>query len=178
VEPLSTASRAARAERAWRLADALTLWFEEGYDDRASRPSAAGCSAGGRPAAHADHSWHPIWCRPGRGERAPGVQHPEKEFERVGGTQTIHVDSRAIAATNKVLLDEVEKGHFRAVWVEERRHDCPSGASHVAILALSGTRIGSARGDGVGRHGACPCSDGRRAGIRLTPRARTARGQQ
>jgi two-component system, NtrC family, response regulator AtoC len=37
----------------------------------------------------------------------------EKEFERVGGTQTIHIDSRVIAATNKLLLDEVQKGHFR-----------------------------------------------------------------
>ena len=37
----------------------------------------------------------------------------EKEFERVGGTQTIHIDSRVIAATNKSLLDEVQKGHFR-----------------------------------------------------------------
>jgi two-component system response regulator AtoC len=37
----------------------------------------------------------------------------EKEFERVGGTQTIHIDSRVIAATNKVLLEEVNRGHFR-----------------------------------------------------------------
>jgi two-component system response regulator AtoC len=37
----------------------------------------------------------------------------EKEFERVGGSQTIHIDSRVIAATNKVLLDEVQRGNFR-----------------------------------------------------------------
>jgi two-component system response regulator AtoC len=37
----------------------------------------------------------------------------EREFERVGGTQTIHVDCRVIAATNKVLAEEVNKGHFR-----------------------------------------------------------------
>jgi two-component system response regulator AtoC len=37
----------------------------------------------------------------------------EKEFERVGGTQTIRIDARVIAATNKHLLDEVQKGNFR-----------------------------------------------------------------
>ncbi|MFA0760557.1 MAG: hypothetical protein HZLCBSQH_000656 [Candidatus Fervidibacterota bacterium] len=37
----------------------------------------------------------------------------EKEFERVGGTQTIRVDVRIIAATNKDLLAAVQKGEFR-----------------------------------------------------------------
>ena len=37
----------------------------------------------------------------------------EKEFERVGGEVTISVDVRIIAATNKDLLERVEKGHFR-----------------------------------------------------------------
>lgn len=37
----------------------------------------------------------------------------EKNFERVGGTITQHVDVRILAATNKDLKDEVEKGHFR-----------------------------------------------------------------
>jgi len=37
----------------------------------------------------------------------------EKEFERVGGTRTIKVDVRIIAATNKDLEKEVEKGNFR-----------------------------------------------------------------
>ena len=37
----------------------------------------------------------------------------EKEFERVGGTQTIRVDVRIIAATNKDLLAAVQKGDFR-----------------------------------------------------------------
>lgn len=37
----------------------------------------------------------------------------EREFERVGGEKTIHVDVRVIAATNKNLKEEVEKGNFR-----------------------------------------------------------------
>ncbi|MEJ5329720.1 MAG: sigma-54 dependent transcriptional regulator [Desulfobaccales bacterium] len=37
----------------------------------------------------------------------------EMEFERVGGTRTIKVDVRVVAATNKDLKDEVEAGRFR-----------------------------------------------------------------
>lgn len=37
----------------------------------------------------------------------------EKEFERIGGTKTIKVDVRIVAATNKDLEDEVKKGNFR-----------------------------------------------------------------
>jgi DNA-binding NtrC family response regulator len=37
----------------------------------------------------------------------------EGEFERVGGTKTIKVDVRLIAATNKTLLNEVQKQKFR-----------------------------------------------------------------
>jgi transcriptional regulator with GAF, ATPase, and Fis domain len=37
----------------------------------------------------------------------------EKEFERVGGNQTIRVDVRFIAATNKNLLEMVKQGTFR-----------------------------------------------------------------
>lgn len=37
----------------------------------------------------------------------------ERKFERVGGTEEIEVDIRIVAATNKNLLEEVEKGTFR-----------------------------------------------------------------
>jgi len=37
----------------------------------------------------------------------------EREFEPVGGTKTIKVDVRIIAATNKNLEDEVKRGKFR-----------------------------------------------------------------
>ncbi len=37
----------------------------------------------------------------------------EKTFERVGGTETIKVDFRLIAATNKNLEKEVDRGRFR-----------------------------------------------------------------
>ena len=37
----------------------------------------------------------------------------EREFERVGDTETISVDTRVIAASNRELLDEVAKDNFR-----------------------------------------------------------------
>ena len=37
----------------------------------------------------------------------------EKSFERVGGEETIHVDVRVVAATNKKLEEEVKAGRFR-----------------------------------------------------------------
>jgi two-component system nitrogen regulation response regulator NtrX len=37
----------------------------------------------------------------------------EQKFERVGGSRTIQVDVRVIAATNKDLESEIEKGRFR-----------------------------------------------------------------
>jgi DNA-binding NtrC family response regulator len=37
----------------------------------------------------------------------------EGEFERVGDTRTVKVDTRIIAATNRDLLDEIDAGRFR-----------------------------------------------------------------
>jgi two-component system response regulator HydG len=37
----------------------------------------------------------------------------EREFEPIGSTQTIRVDTRVIAATNKNLEEEIKKGRFR-----------------------------------------------------------------
>src|SRR5580693_4195893 len=53
------------------------------------------------------------------GELAPSLQAKllrvlqEREFERVGGTRTIKLDVRLIAATNRELEEEVKKGRFR-----------------------------------------------------------------
>jgi DNA-binding NtrC family response regulator len=82
------------------------------------------------------------------GEISPAIQVKllrflqEHEFERVGGTQTIRVDVRIIAATNRNLLDEIAKSRFRedlyyrlnVVSLEmpslrERRSDIPSLAN-------------------------------------------------
>jgi PAS domain S-box-containing protein len=38
----------------------------------------------------------------------------EQEFERVGGTQTLRVDARIIAATNRDLASDVQRGVFRS----------------------------------------------------------------
>ncbi len=38
----------------------------------------------------------------------------EQKFERVGGSKTINVNVRVLAATNKNLEEEIEKGNFRA----------------------------------------------------------------
>jgi formate hydrogenlyase transcriptional activator len=37
----------------------------------------------------------------------------EREFERLGGVETVHVDARVVAATNRDLSEEVRAGRFR-----------------------------------------------------------------
>jgi two-component system nitrogen regulation response regulator NtrX len=67
----------------------------------------------------------------------------EQSFERVGGDETINVDVRVIAATNKNLHEEIKAGRFRedlfyrlnVIPVEmpalrQRKHDVPALASY------------------------------------------------
>ncbi len=67
----------------------------------------------------------------------------EQEFERVGGSETIHVDTRIIAATNRDLRQSVEQGTFRSDLyyrlnifpielppLRERKEDAPLLANH------------------------------------------------
>jgi formate hydrogenlyase transcriptional activator len=67
----------------------------------------------------------------------------EQELERVGGTQTVKVDVRVVAATNQDLSEAVREGKFRADLfyrlnifpvrmppLRERLHDIPLLATH------------------------------------------------
>ncbi len=77
----------------------------------------------------------------------------EGEFERVGGTQTLKTDARVVAATNRDLMADVERGAFRrdlfyrlAVFpiemppLRERREDIPILVEYFA--AQHGARLG------------------------------------
>lgn len=68
----------------------------------------------------------------------------EQKFERVGGNKTIQVNVRVLAATNKNLEEEIEKGNFRAdlFWrlnvvpiivpqLKERLEDIPDLVQHM-----------------------------------------------
>jgi DNA-binding NtrC family response regulator len=72
----------------------------------------------------------------------------ENEIERVGGNETILVDVRVVAATNKDLADEIEAGRFREDLfyrlnvvpiaippLREHREDIPALAAHFLQLA-------------------------------------------
>ena len=77
----------------------------------------------------------------------------ERMFERVGGTRSIHVDVRVVAATHRNLEDMVQLGTFREdLWyrlsvvpvflppLRERQNDIPALAAHFAWRA--GKRLG------------------------------------
>jgi len=79
----------------------------------------------------------------------------EREFERVGGNQTLHVDTRVIAATNQDLEASVSGGTFRADLyyrlnvfpirmppLRERKEDIPLLVGH--FLTRIGLRSGHA----------------------------------
>ena len=88
------------------------------------------------------------------GELAPSLQAKllrvlqEREFERVGGTRSVRIDVRVIAATNRDLTESVKSGTFRqdlyyrlnVVSIEmpplrERRDDIPLLGSYFAARA-------------------------------------------
>src|SRR5208283_5874547 len=71
----------------------------------------------------------------------------EKEYQRVGGTRTLHSDFRLITASNKNLEDEVAQGRFRTdlffrlnifpihvAPLRMRKEDIPLLASHFLKL--------------------------------------------
>jgi two-component system response regulator HydG len=93
------------------------------------------------------------------GELAPGLQAKllrvlqERTFERVGGTHTMPLDIRLVAATNRDLNAEAKRGHFRldlyhrlnvialkAPPLRERVEDIPLLAAH--FMKLAGARCG------------------------------------
>ena len=93
------------------------------------------------------------------GELALGLQAKllrllqEREFERVGGTHPIKLDTRVIAATNRSLPDAVKAGSFRndlyyrlgviTVTVpplRDRREDIPTLAAHFMAKAARNSR--------------------------------------
>src|SRR3954471_14939030 len=78
----------------------------------------------------------------------------EKEFERVGESRTIRVDTRVVAATNQLLTDEIEAGNFREdlyyrlnVWpiylppLRERREDLPLLARYFLLRHAEEHRV-------------------------------------
>ncbi|MBL8212836.1 MAG: sigma 54-interacting transcriptional regulator [Bryobacterales bacterium] len=93
------------------------------------------------------------------GELAPGLQAKllrvlqQREFERVGGTETHRLDVRLIAATNRDLVEESKKGRFREDLyhrlnvvslktppLRDRREDIPMLAGAFLVKAAAACR--------------------------------------
>jgi DNA-binding NtrC family response regulator len=77
----------------------------------------------------------------------------EKEFERVGGEETVHVNVRIIAATHRDLLEQVRQGRFREDLyyrlhilpvrlppLRDRKEDIPLLAGHFLKKISAGIR--------------------------------------
>jgi DNA-binding NtrC family response regulator len=77
----------------------------------------------------------------------------EREFERIGGSRTLRVDVRVVAATNRDLHAEVAAGRFRADLffrlnvfpivvppLRDRREDIPTLLDHLVVT--TGRRLG------------------------------------
>ena len=77
----------------------------------------------------------------------------EQEFERLGGTRTHRVDVRLVAATNRNLLEMMERGEFHEDLyyrlnvfpvllppLRERREDIPALVQH--FVEVFGRRMG------------------------------------
>jgi two-component system, NtrC family, response regulator HydG len=90
----------------------------------------------------------------------------EKEFERVGGEQTIKVDVRVVSATNKDLKKEVAEGRFREDLyyrlhivpitlppLRERRDDVPLLARHFVekLAPRTNSKVKAIADDALGR---------------------------
>lgn len=87
----------------------------------------------------------------------------EKEIERVGGSETLKVDVRVVAATNRDLEALTEKNHFRADLYDRlnvlpltipplrtRREDIPLLAEHfLTALSASNDRVSMRFSDGA-----------------------------
>ena len=94
---------------------------ENAAGERAVRPREGRVHLGRRPAARGGSSW-PTRGRSSSTRSATSRQAmqakllrvlQEKRFERVGGHESIEVDVRVVAATNKNLEKEVKEGRFR-----------------------------------------------------------------
>jgi len=65
----------------------------------------------------------------------------EREFERVGESRTIRVDTRVIAATNQSLEDEIEAGRFRGPEELRALYDRLGAGRAAEVVASCGSGV-------------------------------------